>query len=537
MKKIFLILMALCAVLIHTNKADASVEASDYVNLLEVNNLKYDSGTGSIGSSDYIPIKAGTNYTFIATHQFFGSACESSASSLIGESLGVIFKDANGESVAINTMLRLDGPKLYYTTINSTVDGQLLFTDMLVRDRSLDDLLTEQYIFYQGTRYNFKGFKQKLAIDKSDYSSSGDEISVYTDYDNPISVEELQEHIIAYDANDGLLADTNISVTDNYTDNFDVGVHEVLFQAKDQMNNTKVLKVLINVLDRTSPVIKGVAEIPWDMSKSCPTINDLKQFLTVSDNADKSISTDDIFISSSSLASYEVGVERSYVVTFAVKDESNNVGYYNAVVTTVDTEAPILEVKDISFKLSEAGEYLFRDLYKKVIVSISDNSGKYNLSYAMTELYGNGGFSGEYTITLRVTDAAGNATTKTATITIIDDIAPEIYIKSFLLETSTENPYSTDNLKKEIKRRLDARGILYDDVSLISSDYFSNEKTIGTYEVKYAYSFNGQTNYEIATINVVEADHFNYVWLCLLLIPAAVLSGWLFVKKRKKRLD
>ena len=67
MKKIFLILMALCAVLIHTNKADASVEASDYVNLLEVNNLKYDSGTGSIGSSDYIPIKAGTNYTFIAT--------------------------------------------------------------------------------------------------------------------------------------------------------------------------------------------------------------------------------------------------------------------------------------------------------------------------------------------------------------------------------------------------------------------------------------------------------------------------------------
>ena len=74
-------------------------------------------------------------------------------------------------------------------------------------------------------------------------------------------------------------------------------------------------------------------------------------------------------------------------------------------------------------------------------------------------------------------------------------------------------------------------------MSLISSDYFSNEKTAGTYEVKYAYSFNGQTNYEIATINVVEADHFNYVWLCLLLIPAAGLSGWLFVKKRKKRLD
>ena len=50
-------------------------------------------------------------------------------------------------------------------------------------------------------------------------------------------------------------------------------------------------------------------------------------------------------------------------------------------------------------------------------------------------------------------------------------------------------------------------------------------------------TFNGKTNYEIATINVFETEKFNYAWLCLLLIPAAGVSGWLFVKKRKKRLD
>lgn len=536
MKKFFMILLVLFAVMMNVNKAEAST-TSNIINLLEVDNLNYDEETGVIGSNDYIFLESGKYYTFIATYQFFGSACSSRASNLTGQNMGTIFKDSNDQSLSLNLSLRMESSKLYYATVNSSVDCYLLFTDLLVRDTELATLLTDQFIFYEGTRYEFQGFKKPLEVDRTQYTLAAEEISIYTDYDNPISVDTLKESVVAYDANDGMLDESHIMIDDQYTDNFGVGEHEVIFTAIDSQNNSTSLKVLINVLDLTAPVISGAAEITWDMSKYCPIMSDFKSYLSVTDNADPNISVDDIYIHSSNLSSYEVGVARQYVITFAVEDASDNVGYFNVLLNTVDNEAPVIKLKNITVKLSEVGEYLFRDLYRQVIDTISDNSGTYNLSYTISEIYGNGGFSGVFEVIIKATDNSGNSASEKATITIVDDFAPEIYIKSFMLETSTDNPYSTTDLKAELRHRLDARGILYDEVNLVSSNYFSNERKVGTYQVKYAYTYNGQTNYEVATITVEAVNRFNYAWLCLLLIPAAGISTWLFVKKRKKQLD
>ena len=533
MKKILIVVLLLMMMLININNAQAST-TSDYKNLLDVNNLVYTESTDTIAAKEYIPLKASTIYTFVATWEFFGDATTSRKSALINKTIGTIFKDADGRTLSNTVKLAYNQVGIYVAQFTTTVSCQLLFTDLLVRGKNIENLATDQFIFYEGSRYDFKGFKKVANL--SGYNFVNDEVTIYTDYDHPITFETIKNNLKVFDANDGDISIDDVVVEDNYTNNLAVGSHEIVFTATDQGNNSESLKVIVNVLDIKAPIIDGNAEIIWDMSNECPTIDDMKVNFTVSDNADTNITNDNIYISGSTLDAYEVNVVNQYLVTFAVKDASNNTGYLSAVVQTVDNDAPVITLKNLELKLSEIGGHLFNDLYKEVIDSITDNSGNYSLGFKYNELYGYGGFSGVFEVTITATDPSGNKSTETATVTIVDDIAPEFYLKAETLETTIDKPYTSETLKQAIRRRLDARGVLYDDVTLISSDYFNNEKVEGVYSVKYAYSYKGITNYEIADINVTKAE-FNYAWLCLLLIPVGAISGWLFFKKKKKCLN
>lgn len=533
MKKILIVLLLLMMMLININNAHAST-TSDYENLLNVANLNYNESTDTIAAKEYIPLKANKIYTFVATWEFFGEATVSRKSALINKVLGTVFKDAEGKAINTTVKLAYSQVGLYSAQFTTTSNCELLFTDLLVRGKNMDELLTDQFIFFEGSRYDFKGFKKEA--DFTGYTPVDGEVTIYTDYDSPITYEDIASNLKIYDANDGYFNLEDVTVVDNYSDNLSVGAHDIIFTATDKGQNSESLKVIVNVLDIKAPIIDGNAEIIWNMSNECPTVEDLRSNFTVSDNADSTITNEDIYISSSTLDSYEVNVKNQYVVTLAVKDASNNIGYFSTVIQAIDNEAPTILLKNLEIKLSEVGGYLFNDLYQQVIESVTDNSGKYSLGFKYNELYGYGGFSGVFEVTITATDPSGNNSSETATVTIIDDVAPEFYFKAEALETSVDKPYTAETLKQEIRRRLDARGVLYDDVALISSNYFNSENVEGVYTVKYAYSYNGEANYEIADINVTQAS-FNYAWLCLLLIPVGAVSGWLFFKKKKKCLD
>jgi hypothetical protein len=144
------------------------------------------------------------------------------------------------------------------------------------------------------------------------------------------------------------------------------------------------------------------------------------------------------------------------------------------------------------------------------------------------------GFAGKYQITVTVTDKYNNQTTKTAYLTIVDDISPEFYMKTDLLDTHTQRVYSIDDVKGLIENKLKSEGIIYEEVQLISSDYFSNEKTPGEYNVKFLYRYQDSVNYMVGTITVEEAPVVNHKSVLIGIGVVCVLIVAVYIYKRKR---
>ena len=93
-----------------------------------------------------------------------------------------------------------------------------------------------------------------------------------------------------------------------------------------------------------------------------------------------------------------------------------------------------------------------------------------------------------------------------------------------------------EQIKTAIISNLEKEGILYDSFELISCDYVSNEEKLGSYTVKYAYNFQGKTNYAIGTIKVEqktkETDN-SWLWTFVIVIPLA--AGFFIMKKNRSR--
>ena len=68
---------------------------------------------------------------------------------------------------------------------------------------------------------------------------------------------------------------------------------------------------------------------------------------------------------------------------------------------------------------------------------------------------------------------------------------------------------------------------------MISCDYISNEKNPGNYTVKYAYKYQGNTNYAMGTITVediaVEKTDNTWLWAFAILVP--LLAAVFIIRK------
>jgi hypothetical protein len=98
--------------------------------------------------------------------------------------------------------------------------------------------------------------------------------------------------------------------------------------------------------------------------------------------------------------------------TFTATDAAGNVTNNTVTITNIDITPPVITV----------GSYTTDPTNKDVVVSASTNEGTLNAaSHTFTE-------NGEFTFT--ATDAAGNVTNKTITITNIDKVAPTLTVQA-----------------------------------------------------------------------------------------------------------
>ncbi|WP_242929066.1 LamG-like jellyroll fold domain-containing protein [Pontibacter vulgaris] len=117
-------------------------------------------------------------------------------------------------------------------------------------------------------------------------------------------------------------------------------------------------------------------------------------------------------------------------VTLTVTDVNGNTSSKEAIVTVKDVTAPIAKVKAITVQLDATGAATITPAM--VDNGSSDICGTVTLALSKTTFDCTN--LGANTITLTVTDAAGNETTTTATITVEDNVAPKAIAKNITVQ-------------------------------------------------------------------------------------------------------
>ena len=185
-----------------------------------------------------------------------------------------------------------------------------------------------------------------------------------------------QDITVTVSTNEGTLNKTSHTFTENGSFNF---------IATDEAGNVSEETITITNIDKIAPVIT-VGEYT-----TTPTNQDITVF----------VSTNEGTLNKSSHTFTENGS-----FTFIATDEVGNVTEKTIIITNIDKIAPVITV----------GEYTTTPTNQDITVTVSTNEGTLNKSsHTFTE---NGSF------TFVATDAAGNVTEVTVTISNIDKIAP-----------------------------------------------------------------------------------------------------------------
>lgn len=528
MKKILVLIICVYALICITKQADASVEPYD--NMIDMSMVEYDVETGFFCSRQKIELKAGTTYTVVASKEFFGERIVN-WNDLKDKFFTVAYETNNGNNLvlpfAFKVSLHLG---LHYTTVTPSYDCKMIIKNFLTKGYTLETFKRDEVIMFKGSMSDFKGFKKYVDLDGSEKVDGA--LNIHTDINNMISMDTITDSIVAYDSQDGIVNEVDI-IKNEYENVTKPGMYQIIYQAKDNAQNKKNLVVNVNVEDNTPPEIIGDDTIMWELGNPCPTDAEIVSKFKVTDNVDGDISYK-LKISSSALYSYSLTAEGEYLIVIDVKDTSGNVGSRNVFLKVEDNTPPDVVVQDVSVKLSESFTSKLDNLAARILIKATDASQVTNNKYDYKEYVDNIGFSGKYLITVEVTDLYDNSTVKQAYLTIVDDIAPEFYVKKDLFTTNTSKSYSIDEVKREIGRKLKSDGILYDNVQMISSDYFENKNTPGEYEVKFMYEYDGHINYMVGRIVVEEANkpNYNYLWYAIAAVALTVIVITIYRKRK-----
>ncbi|MBJ6119300.1 HYR domain-containing protein, partial [Pontibacter sp. BT310] len=232
--------------------------------------------------------------------------------------------------------------------------------------------------------------------------------------------------ITVADVNDGSTDNCSIKTISLDKTTFDcsmVGESEVVLTVTDVNNNTHTATAIVTVEDKVAPVaITQNINVQLDAAGNA----------TITADAVDNGSSDACGIKSLSLSkkAFDCSNIGDNTVTLTVTDNNGNVSTNTAIVTVQDKIAPIALTKNITVKLDAAG--------KATIVAEDVNNGSSDVCGSVTLAIDKDAFDcsniGENTVTLTVTDADGNEASETATVTIVDDLAPIVVTQNLTVQ-------------------------------------------------------------------------------------------------------
>ncbi|MFM7767102.1 MAG: HYR domain-containing protein, partial [Bacteroidota bacterium] len=201
------------------------------------------------------------------------------------------------------------------------------------------------------------------------------------------------------------------SVTNNAPSAFPLGTTTVTWTVTDGSGNTATATQTVTVSDNVNPSITAPAAVSANTNSGCTATGVSLGTPTTSDNC--SVAS----VANNAPSAFPVGTT---TVTWTVTDGSGNTSTATQTVTVTDNVPPTAVCQNITLNLNASGNASITA--SQVNNGSSDNCGIASVTVSQTSF--TCANVGANTVTLTVTDVNGNVSSCTATVTIVDNIAP-----------------------------------------------------------------------------------------------------------------
>lgn len=209
-------------------------------------------------------------------------------------------------------------------------------------------------------------------------------------------------------------------------DSFPVGTTTVTYTATDAAGNTSTCSFDVVISDTESPVVTCPADITMgNDAGECGAVVSW----TVPTPTDNCV-VDTLFADMQSGEFFDVGTT---TVIYTAIDSSGNTATCSFAVTVTDAEAPKAVCQDAEAFLDASGNVTITAA--DINVGSTDNCGVTNMQVAPSSFDCDS--LGQRTVTLTVSDAAGNTSECTATVTVADTLAPTAMCKNLTVTLSS----------------------------------------------------------------------------------------------------
>ncbi len=235
----------------------------------------------------------------------------------------------------------------------------------------------------------------------------------------------------------------NCSVADTIfsRDTFDcskIGENQIFVTVTDVNGNTKTKPVILTVLDTLPPILSLKNDTLYLDSSGSASLTASDVLVSATDNC----GIQDTTISQTAFDCSNIG-ENQVIIT--VSDASGNMTSKTVTITVADTLSPALTVQNATVYLDETGSASITA--SDVLVSASDNCAVQDTIISQTAFDCSN--IGENQVIITVSDASGNMTSKTVTITVADTLSPALAVQNatvYLDETGSARLTASDVL-------------------------------------------------------------------------------------------
>lgn len=228
--------------------------------------------------------------------------------------------------------------------------------------------------------------------------------------------------VLTYEwSENGVVLGTNSTLTAS----FGSGTHTITLRVSDPCGDSAQDAVLVQVVaDTIPPTISCPGTVAGTGAGNCETIvPDLRPLVVVSDNCTPA---SELTVTQSPAAGTVLG-SGQFAITVTVTDAAGNQASCSSTIVGGDTTPPTIvqSPSDITLPTDDNCEAVVPDV-KGSFVVVDNCTPTEALAIVQNPAAGTSLSKGEHLITVTVTDAAGNSTSKHVTLKIVDSTAPII---------------------------------------------------------------------------------------------------------------